>query len=74
MGVDLAGSALLTRSLEGLLFGVMPLDTATYLAAGGLSLVVIVLATSVATRAVAPWIRSSCCARIDAPARPAYSR
>ena len=47
MGIGLVASALSTRALETLLFGVTPLDIATYAAVAGLALSVTVVATSV---------------------------
>jgi ABC-type antimicrobial peptide transport system permease subunit len=53
MAAGLAVSFLLTRTLEGLLFGIGRLDAPTYLAAAGVTLIVTVLATSIPARAAA---------------------
>jgi putative ABC transport system permease protein len=53
MAIGLAVSVLLTRTLEGLLFGVARLDVATYVAVAGLTLVVTMLATLAPARAAA---------------------
>jgi len=53
MAIGLVVSVLLTRTLEGLLFGVARLDAATYVAVAGLTLAVTMLATLAPARAAA---------------------
>jgi ABC-type antimicrobial peptide transport system permease subunit len=53
VAIGLAGAALLGESLRGLLFGVTPLDPATYVAAGSALLAFGALAASVPARRAA---------------------